>query len=85
MEKLESEPDYFCEAQEICEEQGLVPLMTFTHDYSKEVIFQFYATVVFLEDENEVHSLKWMTKEHICYGGHMGRVCSGHWLSTPQQ
>ncbi|KAK1619424.1 hypothetical protein QYE76_024941 [Lolium multiflorum] len=65
MEKLESNPDYFGEALEICEEQGLVPLMTFTHDYSKEVIFQFYATMVFLEDKNEVRSLKWMTKENV--------------------
>jgi hypothetical protein len=65
MEKLKLEPDYFGEAQEICEEQGRVPLMTFTHDYSKEVICQFYATVVFPEDENEVRLLKWMTKEHV--------------------
>jgi hypothetical protein len=28
MEKLQSKPEYFGEALEICEEQGLIPLMT---------------------------------------------------------
>ncbi|KAK1679295.1 hypothetical protein QYE76_040143 [Lolium multiflorum] len=44
MDKLRSKPEYFGEALEICEEQGLIPLMTFSHNYSKEVICQFYAT-----------------------------------------
>ncbi|KAK1678322.1 hypothetical protein QYE76_039170 [Lolium multiflorum] len=65
MEKLQAKPEYFGEALEICEEQGLIPLMTFSHDYSKEIICQFYATVVFLEDEDGFRSLKWMTMEHV--------------------
>jgi hypothetical protein len=47
MEKLDSEPKYFGEAKAICEELGLVPLMTFNHPYNKEIICQFYATMVF--------------------------------------
>jgi hypothetical protein len=39
--------------------------MTFSHNYSKEVICQFFATVVFLEDEYGFRSLKWMTKEFV--------------------
>jgi hypothetical protein len=65
MDKLRSKPEYFGEALEICEEQGLIPLITFTHNYSKEVICQFYGTVVFIEDEFGFRSLKWMTKEHV--------------------
>ncbi|KAK1661400.1 hypothetical protein QYE76_049559 [Lolium multiflorum] len=65
MDKLPSKPDYFGEALEICEEQGLIPLMTFTHNYSKEVICQFYATAVFLQEESGARSIKWMTKEHV--------------------
>jgi hypothetical protein len=60
-------------------------LMTFSHDYSKEVFFQFYATVVFIEDEFGVRSLKWMTKEYVMEATCMGGARSGHWLSTPQQ
>jgi hypothetical protein len=60
-----SKPEYFGEALEICEEQGLIPLMTFSHNFSKEVICQFYATVVFLEDEGGFRTLKWMTKEFV--------------------
>ncbi|KAK1698641.1 hypothetical protein QYE76_015338 [Lolium multiflorum] len=65
MDKLRSKPEYFGEALEICEVQGLIPLMTFTHNYSKEVICQFYATAVFLQDETGFRSIKWMTKEHV--------------------
>jgi hypothetical protein len=65
MDKLDSEPEYFGEAKAICEELGLVPLMTFNHPYNKEIICQFYATVVFEEDEFGVRSLTWMTKEHL--------------------
>jgi hypothetical protein len=65
MEKLDSEPGYFGEAKAICEELGLVPLMTFNHPYSKEIICQFYATVVFEVNENGDRSLTWMTKEHV--------------------
>ncbi|KAK1619043.1 hypothetical protein QYE76_024560 [Lolium multiflorum] len=65
MDKLNSNLEYFGEALEICEEQGLNQLMTFSHNYSKEVICQFYATVVFLEDEGGFRSLKWMTREHV--------------------
>ncbi|KAK1664063.1 hypothetical protein QYE76_052222 [Lolium multiflorum] len=65
MDKINSNLEYFGEALEICEEQGLTPLMTFSHNYSKEVICQFYATVVFLEDEGGLRSLKWMTREHV--------------------
>ncbi|KAK1663542.1 hypothetical protein QYE76_051701 [Lolium multiflorum] len=65
MDKLRSKSEYFGEALEICEEQGLIPLMTFSHNYSKEVICQFYTTVVFLQDEFGVRSLKWMTKEYV--------------------
>jgi hypothetical protein len=65
MDKLNSDLDYFGEALEICEEQGLIPIMTFSHDFSREVICQFYATVVFLEDEGGYRTLKWMTKEHV--------------------
>ncbi|KAK1692594.1 hypothetical protein QYE76_009291 [Lolium multiflorum] len=65
MDKLRSKPKYFGEALEICEEQGLIPLMTFTYNYSKEVICQFYATAVFLQEESGVRSIKWMTKEHV--------------------
>jgi hypothetical protein len=32
MEKLRSKPELFGEALEICEEKGLIPLMTFSHD-----------------------------------------------------
>jgi hypothetical protein len=63
MDKLRSKPEYFGEALEICEEKGLIPLMAFSHNYSMEVICQFFATVVFLEDEYGFCSLKWMTKE----------------------
>ncbi|KAK1665502.1 hypothetical protein QYE76_053661 [Lolium multiflorum] len=65
MDKLQDKPEYFGEALEICEEQGLIPLMTFSHNFSKEVICQFYATVVFLEDEGGFRTLKWMTKEYV--------------------
>ncbi|KAK1630876.1 hypothetical protein QYE76_005191 [Lolium multiflorum] len=65
MDKLNSNLEYFREALEICEEQGLTPLMTFSHNYSKEVICQFYATAIFLEDEGGFRSLKWMTREHV--------------------
>jgi hypothetical protein len=65
MDKLNSNPEYFGEALKICDEQGLTPLMTFSHNFSKEVICQFYATVVFLEDEGGFRSLKWMTREHV--------------------
>ena len=65
MDKLRSDLDYFGEALEICEEQGLIPIMTFSHDFSREVICQFYATVVFLEDDGGYRSLKWMTKELV--------------------
>lgn len=65
MDKLNSDLDYFGEALEICDEQGLIPIMTVSHDFSREVICQFYATVVFLEDEGGYRSLKWMTKEHV--------------------
>jgi hypothetical protein len=65
MENLDSEPEYFVEAKAICEEFGLIPLMTFNHQYSKEIICQFYATMVFEVDENGYRSLTWMTKEHV--------------------
>ncbi|KAK1668094.1 hypothetical protein QYE76_056253 [Lolium multiflorum] len=65
MDKLNSNLEYFGDALEICDEQGLTPLMTFSHNFSKEVICQFYATVVFLEDEGGFRSLKWMTREHV--------------------
>ncbi|KAK1682939.1 hypothetical protein QYE76_043787 [Lolium multiflorum] len=65
MDKLNSNLEYFGEALEICVEQGIDQLMTFSHNYSKEVICQFYATVVFLEDEGGFRSLKWMTREHL--------------------
>ncbi|KAK1621249.1 hypothetical protein QYE76_026766 [Lolium multiflorum] len=65
MDKLDSDPEYFGEAKAICEELGLVPLMTFNHPYSKEIICQFYATVVFEVDENGDRSLTWMTKELV--------------------
>jgi hypothetical protein len=65
MEKLDSEPEYFGEAKAICEELGLIPLMSFNHDYNKETICQFDATVVFEADEFGNRSLIWMTKEHV--------------------
>nr|XP_051202596.1 uncharacterized protein LOC127316226 [Lolium perenne] len=37
MDKLNSNLEYFGEALEICEEQGLIPLMTFSHHYNKEI------------------------------------------------
>jgi hypothetical protein len=52
MDKLDSDPKYFGEAKAIGEELGLVPLMTFNHPDSKEIICQFYAMVVFDVDEN---------------------------------
>jgi hypothetical protein len=58
MDKLRSKPGYFGKALEICEEQGLIPLMTLSHNYFKEVICKFYATMVFLEDEFGFRSLK---------------------------
>jgi hypothetical protein len=63
MDKIRSNPGYFGKALEICEEQGLIPLMTLSHNYFKEVICKFYATMVFLEDEFGFRSLKWTTKE----------------------
>ncbi|KAK1605343.1 hypothetical protein QYE76_029016 [Lolium multiflorum] len=33
--------------------------------FLQEIICQFYATVVFLEDEDGFRSLKWMTREHV--------------------
>jgi hypothetical protein len=65
MDKLDSDPKYFGEAKAIGEELGLVPLMTFNHPDSKEIICQFYAMVVFDVDENGDRSLTWMTKEHV--------------------
>ncbi|KAK1616250.1 hypothetical protein QYE76_021767 [Lolium multiflorum] len=56
MDKLNSNLEYFGEALEICDEQGPTPLTTFSHNYSKEVICQFYATAVFLEDEGGFRS-----------------------------
>ncbi|KAK1665554.1 hypothetical protein QYE76_053713 [Lolium multiflorum] len=38
MDKLRAKPEYFGEALKICEEQGLIPLMTFSHNYSKDII-----------------------------------------------
>ncbi|KAK1629733.1 hypothetical protein QYE76_004048 [Lolium multiflorum] len=63
--KLDSDHEYFGEAKVICEELGIVPLITFNHPFSREVICQFYATVQFDVDENGVHYLTWMTKEHL--------------------
>jgi hypothetical protein len=65
MDKFDSDPKYFGEAKAICEELGLVRLMTFNHPYSKEVICQFYATTQSDVDENGDRSLTWMTKEHL--------------------
>lgn len=39
--------------------------MTFNHPCSKEVICQFYATVVFEVNEHGDRSLTWITKEHV--------------------
>jgi hypothetical protein len=65
MDKLDSDHEYFGEAKAICKELGLVPLTIFYHPYSKEIICQFYATVVFKVNENGDRSLAWMTKEHV--------------------
>jgi hypothetical protein len=39
--------------------------MNFKHPFNDEIICQFYATVNFEQDENEVRSLTWMTKEFL--------------------
>ena len=65
VEKMDANLEYFGEAKAICEEFGIVPLMNFNHPFNDEIICQFYSTVNFEQDENEVRSLTWMTKEFV--------------------
>ncbi|KAK1663429.1 hypothetical protein QYE76_051588 [Lolium multiflorum] len=54
---------YFHEALGICEEFGLLPIMSFKCNYDPYLVNQFFATVYFHEDK--AHSITWMTRDEV--------------------
>ena len=56
---MEKDPAYFGEALALCQQWGLIPIMTFNKDFDSEIVAQFYATVHFHSDE--ARSMTWMT------------------------
>jgi hypothetical protein len=54
---------YFHEALGICEEFGLLPIMTFQCNYDPYLVTQFFATVYFHEDK--ARSITWMTRDEV--------------------
>ena len=59
-----SKQEYWSEAYDILDKLGLLPLMTVQCDYNPQLILQFYATVVFCNDEPT--TLKWMSGPEYC-------------------
>ncbi|KAK1646410.1 hypothetical protein QYE76_064215 [Lolium multiflorum] len=54
---------YFHEALEICQEFGLLPIMSFQCNYDPYLVTQFYATVYFRDDK--ARSISWMTRDEV--------------------
>ncbi|KAK1681680.1 hypothetical protein QYE76_042528 [Lolium multiflorum] len=54
---------YFHEALGICEEFGLLPIMSFKCNYDPYLVTQFFATVYFHDDK--ARSITWMTRDEV--------------------
>src|SRR3954468_3899195 len=63
MVHLRSQP-YFAQALHILDQFGLHHLMQLQCDYSPDLIMQFYATIVFLKDDDQ--TMMWMSGTEKC-------------------
>jgi hypothetical protein len=60
---LQKKP-YFDEALHVIERMGLTQLLSIQCDYDKELILQFYSSLVMMNDDN--HTLKWISGANQC-------------------
>ena len=79
--KLEKHHGYFDEALSLCEEYGLINIMTLNQRYDDFLIAQFFSTVHF--DNDEKRTLRWMTKDTVLeatleeFGNSLGYTLGG--------
>jgi hypothetical protein len=57
MDHLQRKP-YFDDALHVIERMGLTQLLSIQCDYDKELILQYYSSIVMMNDHD--HTLKWM-------------------------
>jgi hypothetical protein len=55
---------YFDEVVQVIERMGLTQLLTIQCDYDKELILQFYSSLVMLNDDD--NTMKWMSRANQC-------------------